>query len=45
MLAIIHSQRTILKATNKATPGTLTPTDAKSIFIPEPNPRTNLQRV
>ena len=41
MLAIIHSQRTILKATEKATPGTLTPTDAKVFFIPEPNPRTN----
>jgi hypothetical protein len=42
MLAIIHSQRTILKATEKATPGTLTPTDAKAFFIPEPHPRTNL---
>jgi hypothetical protein len=41
MLAIIRSQRTILKATEKATPGTLTPTDAKAFFIPEPNPRTN----
>ncbi len=41
ILAIIRSQRTILKATEKATPGTLTPTDKTAFFIPEPNPRTN----
>ncbi len=41
ILTIIHSQRTILKATEKATPGTLTPTDKTAFFIPEPNPRTN----
>ena len=41
ILAIIRSQRTILKATEKATPSTLTPTDAKVFFIPDPNPRTN----
>ncbi len=41
ILAIIHAQRTILKATEKATPGTLTPTDKTAFFIPVPNPRTN----
>jgi len=41
ILAIIRSQRTILKATEKVTPSTLTPTDAKVFFIPEANPRTN----
>lgn len=41
ILAIIHPERTILKATEKATPGTLTPNDAKLFFIPEPNPHTN----
>ncbi|MHB8260026.1 MAG: hypothetical protein ACYDCN_06325 [Bacteroidia bacterium] len=41
ILAIIHPERTILKATEKSTPGTLTPSDATLFFIPEANPRTN----
>ncbi|HEX7413054.1 MAG TPA: hypothetical protein VF411_03330, partial [Bacteroidia bacterium] len=41
ILAIIHPERTILKATEKATPGTLTPSDANLFFIPEVSPRTN----
>ncbi|HEX7415448.1 MAG TPA: hypothetical protein VF411_15515 [Bacteroidia bacterium] len=41
ILAIIHPERTILKATEKATPGTLTPSDAKLFFIPAASPRTN----
>jgi hypothetical protein len=30
-----------IKTTEKATPGTLTPTDKTAFFIPDPNPRTN----
>jgi hypothetical protein len=41
ILAIIHPTRTSLKAAEKLTPGTLTPTDAKVFFIPAANPRTN----